>query len=419
MESVYFIVNDVKKNRDLEIAFYKPLLNSSTNPRNLAAHFYKYLFTKINMQLVAKTFAGLEEILSKEIEAIGGQNIQVTKRGVLFEGDQKVLYRANYELRTALRILVSLHSFKAENEQVLYKKVREIEWWKLMDLNQTFAIDAITRSNIFKHSQYVGLRTKDAIADQFRDKMNRRPSVSPEKPDVRINIHIHDTEVNLSLDASGDSLHKRGYRLSAMEAPISEVLAAGMIKLSGWDATKPLTDAMCGSGTIPIEAAMIASNTPPQLRRAYFCFKNWLDFDKNTWESVISEAAANVVRIQQPISGSDWSQKAIQMAWKNVENAGFREKIFLKRHDFFDLKPKEESGFLVMNPPYDERLKLEDAIQFHKQVGDALKKNWKGWTAWILTANLEAAKFIGLRPTRRIPLFNGALECKLLKFDMY
>jgi putative N6-adenine-specific DNA methylase len=371
------------------------------------------------MKLVAKTYAGLEEILSKEIADIGGENIQITKRGVLFEGEKDVLYRANYELRTALRILISLTSFKAENETVLYKKIREVEWWRIMDLNQTFAVDAITRSEVFKHSHYAALKVKDAIADQFRDKMNRRPNVDPEKPDVRVNVHIHNTDVSLSLDSSGDPLYKRGYRVGAMEAPLSEVLADGLLLLSSWDREKPLTDGMCGSGTLPIEAAFLATNTPPQLKRTYFCFKRYKDFDEKLWNHIVENNNNQRIPLKTPISGTDWSQKAVQMAWKNVESAGFRENVFFKKHDFFDLKPPQETGVLIMNPPYDARLKLDDAIAFHKQIGDALKHNWKGWTAWILSGNLEAAKFIGLRPTRKIALNNGAIECKFLKFDLY
>jgi putative N6-adenine-specific DNA methylase len=386
--------------------------------------------------LIAKTFAGLEEVLAKEIESIGGTDIELTKRGVIYQGDLKMIYRSNLELRTALRILMPIHTFKASNLDAFYKKVREIEWWKYMDLNTTFAVDAITRSQIFTHSQYVGLKTKDAIADQFRDKMNRRPSVDIERPDVQINVHIHGDEVSISLDSSGDSLHKRGYREETVAAPLNEVLAAGMLKLAEWTGETDLMDAMCGSGTILTEAALIAHNIPPQFRRKYFCCKHWLDFDKNLWDEAVEESEnRHTYDFKPKIMGSDYSSQSLDAAQANIESIGFNRKIKLEKANFFtrtapiiapdvdytnELRPKFQSiGTMIMNPPYDERLQLDDAIAFHKQIGDTLKKNWKGWTVWVLSGNLEAAKFIGLRPRRKIHLFNGALECRFLKFEMY
>jgi putative N6-adenine-specific DNA methylase len=387
------------------------------------------------VKLIAKTFAGLEEVLAKEIESIGGTEIELTKRGVIYEGDLKLIYRSNLELRTALRILMPIHTFKASNLDAFYKKVREIEWWNYMDLNTTFAVDAITRSAIFTHSQYVGLKTKDAIADQFRDKMNRRPSVDVEHPDVQINVHVHGDEFSISLDSSGDSLHKRGYRQGTVAAPLNEVLAAGMLKLAEWSGETDLVDAMCGSGTILTEAALMAHNIPPQYRRNYFCCKHWLDFDKKLWDEAVEESESRrVLDFKPKIMGSDFSSKSLNAAQANIESIGFNRKIKLDKLDFFTrtppiLTPREpiaeptgkfqSIGTMIMNPPYDERLQLDDAIAFHKQIGDSLKKNWKGWTVWVLTGNLEAAKFIGLRPRRKIHLFNGALECRFLKFEMY
>lgn len=380
------------------------------------------------MKLIAKTFAGLEDVLAKEIESIGGENIELTKRGVIYEGDKHLLYRSNLELRTALRILMPIHAFKAPNLDAFYKKVREIEWWKYMDLNTTFAVDAITRSAIFTHSQYVGLKTKDAIADQFRDKMNRRPSVDVEHPDVQINVHVHGDEFSISLDSSGDSLHKRGYRQDTVAAPLNEVLAAGMIKLAEWSGETDFVDAMCGSGTLLTEAALIAHRIPPQFRRNYFCCKHWLDFDKELWDKAVEESESHrVLDFKPKIMGSDFSGRSLSAAQKNIEAIGFNRKIKLEKLDFFTrsapiLVPRAdntEGGTMIMNPPYDERLQLDDAIDFHKKIGDALKKNWKGWTVWVMTGNLEAAKFIGLRPRRKIHLFNGALECRLLKFEIY
>ena len=373
------------------------------------------------MNLVAKTFAGLEEVLADELRAIdGATNIEITKRGVLFEGDKRVLYRANLECRTALRILLPFHWFKASNEQSFYRKIQDIDWWEVMDTDQTFAIDAVVRSSIFRHSQYVGLKAKDAIVDQFRDRLNKRPSVDTEHPDIKINIHIHEDEVTVSLDASGESLHRRGYRQQAVEAPLNEVLASGMIKLSGWTGETDFTDAMCGGGTLLTEAALIASNTPPQYYRTYFCFKQWQDFDKALFDELLSGYASQIVDFQCLIKGSDFDGRAIRISEKNIDAAGFKDKITVERADFFTRKPEiTEGSILMFNPPYDERLELDDAVKYYKTIGDSLKHNWKGGTAWVFTGNLEAAKFIGLRPRRKIHLFNGALECRLLKFELY
>jgi putative N6-adenine-specific DNA methylase len=371
------------------------------------------------LKLIAKTFAGLEDTLAAEITALGGTEVLPTKRGVIYEGDTRLLYRSNLELRTALRILVPIYQFKARNEEDFYKKMREVNWWQYMDVRQTLAVDAIVKSSLFRHSHYIGLKTKDAIVDQFRDKMNRRPSVNTEQPDLRINVHVHEDEVSVSLDASSESLHKRGYRQAQNEAPLNEVLAAGMILLSGWDGTKDFADAMCGSGTLLTEAALFASKRPPQYRRGYFGFKRWIDFDRALFDSLTSEYMAQQADFPGAIIGSDIHGMSLRAAEKNIQAAGFGRKIKLEKADFFTRQPPTESGVLMLNPPYDERIALDDAVAFYKKIGDALKHNWKGWTAWVLSGNLEAAKYIGLRPTRRIHLFNGALECRLLKFEVY
>lgn len=378
------------------------------------------------MKLLAKTFAGLEDVLANEIDQLGGQNVRIIRRGVEFEGDKRLLYRANLELRTALRILMPIAHFKAQNDRILYQKVQEIDWSKHMDIRQTLAVDAVVRSTFFTHSQYVGLKTKDAIVDQFREKYNKRPNVNTVSPDLLINIHVNEDDVTISLDASGDSLHKRGYRVDTLEAPINEVLAAGMIQLSGWDKKSDFTDAMCGSGTLLTEAAMLAYKIPPQYGREYFCFKRWLDFDKDLFDDIIKNQSAQVADFQHHITGNDLSFQAIRVTERNVEAATLTGKIDLKRKDFFKLEAQNtaeneppKGGILMLNPPYDERLKLEDAQAFYKQIGDTMKKNWKGWQVWIISGNLEAVKAVGLKPAKRITLFNGAIECKFLKFEIY
>lgn len=381
------------------------------------------------MKLLAKTFAGLEDVLANEIDKLGGENIRIIKRGVEYEGDKRLLYRSNLELRTALRVLMPIASFKAKHELVFYNKMKAIDWTQYMTVNQTFAVDAVVRSTLFTHSQYMGLKTKDALVDLFREKFFKRPNVNTITPDLLINVHINEEDVTVSLDSSGDSLHKRGYRVDTLEAPINEVLAAGMIALSGWKPDVPFMDAMCGSGTFLVEAAQKAYNIPPQYGRDYFCFKRWLDFDKALFDDIIKNQQAQVNDIHHNIKGSDLSFQAIRVSERNIEAAGLKGKIELQRKDFFKLVPEtvtqEETeaptkrGVLIMNPPYDERMKMEDAQAYYKQIGDMMKKNWKGWEVWLISSNLDALKSIGLKTSRRIPLYNGALECKFMKFEMY
>ena len=371
------------------------------------------------MKLLAKTFAGLEDVLASEITQLGGQNIRIIKRGVEYEGDKRLLYRSNLELRTALRVLMPIAQFKARHETVFYNKIKSIDWTQYMDVRHTFAVDAVVRSTFFTHSQYAGLKTKDAIADFFREKFFKRPNVNTINPDVQVNVHINEEDVTISLDASGDSLHKRGYRVDTLEAPINEVLAAGMIQISGWQPETPFLDAMCGSGTLLVEAAQKAFGIPPQYGRDYFCFKRWKDFDQALFDDIINNQHAQIADFKHLIHGSDISFQAIRVSERNIEAAGLTGKIELERKDFFKLTPPAESGMLIMNPPYDERMQIQDAQAFYKLIGDTMKKNWKGWQVWIISSNLEAIKSIGLKPSKRIVLFNGALECRFLKFEMY
>ena len=371
------------------------------------------------MRLLAKTFAGLEEVLAEEITQLGGTNVKIIKRGVEYEGDKRLLYRSNLELRTALRILMPIKSFSVRHEAVLYEKIKTIDWSAYMDVKQTFAVDAVVRSTLFTHSQYVGLKTKDAIADQFREKLGKRPNVNTANPHLLVNIHINEDQATVSLDASGDSLHKRGYRVDTLEAPINEVLAAGMIQLAEWDGKMPFVDGMCGSGTILTEAAMAAYNVPPQYGREYFCFKHWKDFDKALWYDIAQNSEPKELVNKVNLKGFDLNFQAIRVTERNIEAASLTGLIEMQRKDFFKNIPEGEPGILVLNPPYDERLKMEDAQKFYKDLGDAFKKNWKGWQVWIISGNLEAVKAVGLKPSKKITLYNGAIECKFLKFEIY
>lgn len=370
-------------------------------------------------QLIAKTLSGLEPALAGELRALGATGIRELKRAVAFDGDNRLMYRANYELRSALRILMPIHSFPAYNERNFYEAIREIDWTEFMRVDDTLAIDAIAQGEVFRHSQYVGQLAKDAIVDQFRDRYGRRPSVNTVAPTLRINIHIQGTHCDVSLDASGDSLHRRNYRRDTVEAPLNEVLAAGMILLSGWEGKGTFVDPMCGSGTLPIEAAMIATNTAPQHKRVQFGFFKWPDFDRKLWETVKQEADSRRQSFEFPIVAADKDSRARNATSINILSAGLEQVIRVEKTPFEKLLPPEPPGVLITNPPYDERLKVEDIAAFYKSIGDRLKQQWAGWDAWLISSNREALKNVGLRSGRKITLFNGALECSFQKFELY
>ncbi len=373
------------------------------------------------MQLTAKTLQGLEQVLAKEIEAIGGNNIQILKRAVTYEGDQKLLYRSCYELRTAVRILKPFHQFKTKHENHLYKKMKEVDWVSKFGLEQTFVINAVTNSKYITHSKYLALKSKDAIVDSFREVYDRqRPSIDLRNPDFRLNIHLgRDNVCTLAWDASGETLHKRGYRVESVEAPINEVLAAGMVILSGWKADRPLVDPMCGSGTIVIEAAMLANNIPPQRNRQQFGFMKWKDFDAGLWQEVRQEAKERIVTTKQSIYGYDKDFQAIKAATKNSMAAGLEDHITLNRQSFDQVASPSEDGILLTNPPYDERLEEEDIFAFYKDMGHVLKHQFEGYDAWLISSNIKAMKKLGLKPSSKKILYNGALECQFNCYELY
>ncbi len=370
-------------------------------------------------QLIAKTFAGLEDILAEELTNIGCENVRPTKRAVEFSGDMAAMYKANYFCRTALRILKPIKTFRAVNEEELYKGAYEIEWWDFMGVEDTFAIDSVVNSNNFRHSKFVALKTKDAIADRFRKRFGERPSVDTENPSLRINIRIFKDEVTVALDSSGSSLHRRGYRTETGLAPINEVLASGLILLSGWKKDCNFIDPMCGSGTILMEAAMMANNIPPGFYRKGFGFEKWKDFDKDGWEKIKDDAFTDQQEFEHNIIGSDISERMISIARGNIKNARMHKDIELLSANMIDYIPPVGKGVMITNPPYGERMKLEDVKALYKKIGDSLKKNYAGYDAWIISSDLEAVKFIGLRPSRKIMVYNGPLECRFLKFSIY
>jgi putative N6-adenine-specific DNA methylase len=369
--------------------------------------------------MTATTLFGLEEILAGEIRELGAKDIQIINRAVRFIGDQELMYKSNLKLRTALKILKSLVSFKAHNDQQLYRQAKQIGWEDHFSFRQSFAIDSVTFGKTFKHSRYAALKVKDAIADRFREKFGIRPSVDPNIPDINISLHIADKQCSLSLNSSGQTLNRRGYRQDQSEAPINEVLAAGMIILSGWDKKSHLYDPMCGSATIPIEAATIAANIAPGLLRS-FGFQAWQDYDESLWLKVKKQVEEESIECSCQIHGSEIDQKVFEKARRNVRRAGLANLISLKKEDFFQKDRQFDSGLILMNPPYGERLENDRSInQLYGNIGTRLKHNFEGWDAWIISGNLEALKHIGLKPSEKIKLFNGALECRFNKYELY
>lgn len=377
-------------------------------------------FDPILMRLVAKTQQGLEQILADELTALGASNVEQVVRGVTFEGDKRLLYRANLELRTAIRILYPIASFNARTEEHLYQGIYNIDWERYMGVDDTLAIDAAVHSNYFTHSQYAALKTKDAIVDQFRNKFGRRPSIDTIQPTLRINIYIHDDYCEVSLDSSGDSLHKRGINRETLEAPLNEVLAAGMIMLSGWKGERTFIDPMCGSGTLLLEAAMIAYNIPPLLHRDFFGFKQWPNYDKALWNDVVNQAKANIITARQAdIIGYDSAFQAIRTTERNIGAAGLDGKIVVERLAFEKQPVHQTPSTIIMNPPYNERLKIEELEDFYKSIGDTLKRKFQNSEAWLITSNLDALKTVGLRTSKRLDLSNGGLDCKFVKYELY
>ena len=372
-----------------------------------------------NFKMIAKTFFGFEEILAKELQQLGAQEVEIGTRAVSFKGDKGFMYKANLSLRTALKILKPIYYFKATNDQNLYKGIQGIDWSKYIVENQTFVIDTTIHSDNFKHSQFVSQKAKDAIVDQFREKTGQRPSIDKDFPDLRINIHIDRDQVSVALDTSGASLHHRGYRTATNIAPINEVLAAGMLLLSGWDGSSDFLDPMCGSGTLLAEAAMIACNIPANINRKEFAFEKWNDWDNDLFDQIIDALMKRTKEFHHTIIGYDKAPSAVQKAKDNIRNANLDDYISIIQGDFFE-SIKENTGplHMVFNPPYGERLNIE-LERFYREIGDTLKNNYPNTNAWFITANLEALKFVGLRPSRKIKLFNGSLEARLVKYEMY
>lgn len=375
-----------------------------------------------DFKMMAKTIFGLEETLSNELLRLGAKNIEIHNRAVSFEGDKGFMYKANLCLRTALRVLVPFTTFKVKDEKSLYNEIQKINWEDYMDVSDTLAIDTVLSTDLFTHSQYISQKAKDAIVDQFRAKHDERPSVDLDNPTLRINIHIHNETCTLSLDSSGESLHKRGYRDKTNLAPINEVLAAGLVLLSGWDKRTNFIDPMCGSGTIVIEAALIANNIPAGYFREDFGFQRWkkfMPYEEELWDLIFDSAINKITDHKQTIIGGELSPNVAKKAKENVKLAKVDDVVTIRNVDMKNFEVPPGRGVVIINPPYGERMAKDNIDELYKMMGDTFKKNFSGYDCWILSSNIDALKNVGLRPSRKITLYNGQLECKFMKYEMY
>lgn len=368
--------------------------------------------------MIAKTFQGLEEVLATELTNLGANDVQIGRRMVSFSGDKAMMYKANFCLRTAIRILKPIKHFTARNADEVYEQIKAIKWEEILDTAKTFAVDAVVFSDEFRHSKFVSYKVKDAIVDYFRELNGERPSVRINNPDVSLNIHIAQTTCTLSLDSSGESLHRRGYRQEAVEAPLNEVLAAGMILMTGWKGECDLIDPMCGSGTIPIEAALIARNIAPGVFRKEFAFEKWVDFDQELFDSIYNDDTQER-EFNHKIYGYDNSSNANEIATRNVKAAGVSKDVILKLQPFQQFEKPAEKSIMVTNPPYGERISTRDLLGLYQMIGERLKHAFTGNTAWILSYREECFDQIGLKPSAKIPLYNGSLECEFRKYEIF
>ncbi len=371
-----------------------------------------------NFNLIAKTFMGLEPVLAKELTQLGANDVQIGRRMVSFTGDKELMYRANFQLHTAIRILKPIRNFKAKSADDVYEEIKKIDWTEYLGPEKTFAVDAVVFSEEFRHSKFVSYKVKDAIVDQFREKTGKRPNISVANPDIRLNIHIAEDNCTLSLDSSGESLHRRGYRQESVEAPLNEVLAAGMILMSGWQGETDFIDPMCGSGTLLIEAALIAKNMAPGLFRKEYAFEKWPDFDADLFDYIYNDDSQER-EFSHHIYGYDIDIKAVNTARLNAKAAGLSADISIEQQDFKDFSQPQNKSIIITNPPYGERISTPDLLGTYRMIGERLKHQFRGNDAWILSYREECFEQIGLKPSIKIPLFNGSLECEFRRYQMF
>ena len=369
-------------------------------------------------ELIAKTFMGLEPVLAKELTRLGANNVQIGRRMVSFTGDKEMMYRANFQLHTAIKILKPISRFKAQSADDVYTEIKKIDWSKFLDNEQTFAVDAVVFSEEFRHSKFVSYKVKDAIVDQFRELTGQRPNISVSNPDIRLHIHIAENDCTLCLDSSGESLHRRGYRQESVEAPLNEVLAAGMILMTGWQGDCDFIDPMCGSGTLLVEAALIARNMAPGLFRKEYAFEKWPDFDAELFDHIYNDDSQER-EFNHHIYGYDIDMKAVNTARMNVRAAGLTADITVEQQDFKDFVQPSQKSVMVVNPPYGERISTPDLLGTYRMIGERLKHQFLNNDAWILSYREECFDQIGLKPSIKIPVFNGSLECEFRKYQIF
>lgn len=369
-------------------------------------------------ELIAKTFMGLENVLAQELTQLGANNVRIGRRMVSFTGDKEMMYRANFQLHTAIRILKPIAHFKAKSAEDMYDEVKKIDWSKYILDGKTFSVDSVVYSDEFRNSRFVTYKVKDAIVDQFREKTGTRPNISVSNPDIRLNIHIAEDQATLSLDSSGESLHRRGYRQESVEAPLNEVLAAGMILMTGWKGDTDFIDPMCGSGTLPIEAALIARNISPGVFRKEFAFEKWPDFDKDLFDEIYNDDSQER-EFTHHIYGYDIDMKCVNTANLNIRVAGLSKDITIQQADFKNFEKPAEKSLLIMNPPYGERISTPNLMATYKMIGERLKHQFAGNEAWVLSYREECFEQIGLKPSIKIPVYNGSLECEFRKYTIF
>ena len=369
-------------------------------------------------KIIAKTFQGLEEVLAKELIDLGANNVEIGRRMVACTGDKEMLYKANFCTRTAVKVLKPIKEFKATDADEVYEVVKTIEWEDYMDVDNSFLVDSVIFSDDFRHSKFVAYRVKDAIADYWREKTGERPNVGISNPDIRINVHIADNDVTISLDSSGESLHQRGYKTATVTAPINEVLAAGLILLSGWNGECDFIDPFCGSGTIVIEAALIALNVYPGVFRKEYAFEKWKDFDADLFDRIYNDDSQER-DFDHKIYGYDINRQAVQIALDNVANAGVKDVVSIEQRDFYEFEKPIDKAIIITNPPYGDRITTDDIFDLYETIGKNLKRNFVGNDAWIITHHEELFDRIGFRPSTRYALFNGQLECEFRKYQIF
>ena len=368
-------------------------------------------------ELIAKTFMGLENVLAQELTQLGANNVRIGRRMVSFTGDKEMMYRANFQLHTAIRILKPIAHFKAKSAEDMYDEVKKIDWSKYILDGKTFSVDSVVYSDEFRNSRFVTYKVKDAIVDQFREKTGTRPNISVSNPDIRLNIHIAEDQATLSLDSSGESLHRRGYRQESVEAPLNEVLAAGMILMTGWKGDTDFIDPMCGSGTLPIEAALIARNISPGVFRKEFAFEKWPDFDKDLFDEIYNDDSQER-EFTHHIYGYDIDMKCVNTANLNIRAAGLSKDITIQQADFKNFEKPAEKSLLIMNPPYGG-ISTPNLMATYKMIGERLKHQFAGNEAWVLSYREECFEQIGLKPSIKIPVYNGSLECEFRKYTIF